>query len=57
MLLAPDAADAYNGQQGDAWDAQKDMALALAGALVAAVLLGWCGRRLVITPEKAVMRS
>ena len=29
------AAEAYNGQQGDMWDAQKDMALALAGALAA----------------------
>lgn len=26
-------ADAYNGQQGDIWDAQKDMALAFLGAL------------------------
>ena len=39
LLLAGDAADAYNGQQGDAWDAQKDMALAAAGALVGALLL------------------
>ena len=27
--------EAYNGQQGDHWDAQKDMALALVGALSA----------------------
>ena len=32
-------ADAYNGQQGDIWDAQKDMALAASGALLAAVLV------------------
>ena len=28
-------ADAYNGQQGDMWDAQKDMALAATGAILA----------------------
>ena len=32
-------ADAYNGQQGDMWDAQKDMALAAAGAVLAALAL------------------
>ena len=34
MTLAPDAAEAYNGQQGDVWDAQKDMAVAALGAVV-----------------------
>ncbi len=34
-------ADAYNGQQGDMWDAQKDMALAVLGALIAAAALKW----------------
>jgi methyl-accepting chemotaxis protein len=29
---AAQAAEAYNGQQGDPWDAQKDMALAGLGA-------------------------
>lgn len=33
-------ADAYNGQQGDMWDAQKDMALAVLGAF-AALALKW----------------
>ncbi|MBV1852368.1 DUF2238 domain-containing protein [Catellatospora tritici] len=32
--LAPAAAEAYNGQQGDPWDAHADMALALFGALL-----------------------
>lgn len=32
--FAPDWADAYNGQQGDPWDAQRDMALAWVGAMV-----------------------
>lgn len=35
LLLAPDAAEAYNGQQGDMWDAQKDMTLALVGSVIA----------------------
>ena len=33
-------ADAFLGAQGDPWDAQADMALALAGAIVAQLLLG-----------------
>ena len=33
VFLSPDAAEAYNGQQGDYWDAQKDMALAFVGSL------------------------
>ena len=35
MTLAPGAAEAYNGQQGDVWDAHKDMSLATGGAVVA----------------------
>lgn len=35
MIAAPQFADRYNGQQGDVWDAQKDMALALLGSLLA----------------------
>jgi putative membrane protein len=34
VVMAPDWADSYNGQQGDVWDAQKDMALAACGAVV-----------------------
>lgn len=36
--LSPEAAENYNGQQGDMWDAQKDMALATLGALCAALI-------------------
>jgi putative membrane protein len=36
MTFAPDWAEAYNGQQGDVWDAQRDMALAAIGAFFAA---------------------
>ena len=34
IVVSSDAADSYNGQQGDMWDAQKDMALALLGSTV-----------------------
>lgn len=33
LLLSPEAAEAYNGQQGDMWDAHMDMLLATLGAL------------------------
>lgn len=35
MFLNPTDAENYNGQQGDAWDAHKDMLLAIAGACFA----------------------
>jgi putative membrane protein len=38
MLLASDWADSFNGQQGDVWDAQWDMALAAVGAVVGLAL-------------------
>jgi putative membrane protein len=36
LTMEGSLATAYNGQQGDLWDAQKDMALAGLGALLAA---------------------
>lgn len=39
VFLSPDQADAYNGQQGDMWDAQKDMALAMLGAILMIIIL------------------
>lgn len=36
--LSPEAAENYNGQQGDLWDAQKDMLLATIGAICAAII-------------------
>ncbi len=39
LWLSSEAALAYNGQQGDVWDAQKDRALAASGALAGALLL------------------
>lgn len=44
LMAAGDMADYYNGQQGDPWDAQKDMALAQGGS-AAAVLIAWGWRR------------
>ena len=44
LTLSPEAAEAYNGQQGDPWDAQMDMLLATAGALLAWPLLDRSGR-------------
>lgn len=38
LVLSPEQADSYNGQQGDFWDAQKDMALAMLGALIMIVI-------------------
>jgi putative membrane protein len=37
ITLSPEAAEAYNGQQGDPFDAQKDMALAFVGSLLSAM--------------------
>ena len=34
MGLSPEDAENYNGQQGDQWDAHKDMFLATLGAIV-----------------------
>lgn len=45
LTLAPEAAEAYNGQQGDMFDPQKDQALALLGAMVGGVLAVMSRRR------------
>jgi putative membrane protein len=39
VVMDPDAAERYNGQQGDMFDAQKDMGLALLGASFAALIM------------------
>jgi len=46
VMLSPEDAEAYNGQQGDAWDAQKDMALAAVGALL--ILIGFKVRKVML---------
>lgn len=47
MVLSPQDAAAYNGQQGDMWDAHKDMSLAMLGSLLglAAGQIGASGER------------
>ena len=37
LVLSPEDAEGYNGQQGDMFDAQKDMALAMLGSTLAAI--------------------
>ncbi|QIO06371.1 DUF2238 domain-containing protein [Acinetobacter shaoyimingii] len=37
--LSPEEAENYNGQQGDAWDAHKDMLIATFGAIVTGILM------------------
>jgi putative membrane protein len=39
IVMAPDWAESYNGQQGDPWDAQTDMLLALVGAGISALAI------------------
>jgi putative membrane protein len=50
--LAPNLAEAYNGQQGDVWDAQKDMATAAAGAVIAVLVTGLVTRRKKVTGSR-----
>jgi len=52
-LLSGDAAEAFLGTQGDIWDTQWDMFLALIGAMTAQLLLGrWHNRQLLdVVPE------
>jgi putative membrane protein len=47
MVFAPEFAESYNGQQGDIWDAQKDMALAWLGA---ALMIPFIYRWLTVKP-------
>lgn len=44
QLTAPELGAAYLGIQGDQWDAQKDMGLALLGALLALLITAWLAR-------------
>jgi putative membrane protein len=52
QLVSPELGDAYLGTQGDNWDAQKDMGLALLGAIVAIfITLSW-PRKKALTPRQ-----
>jgi putative membrane protein len=39
LIVAPELGDAYLGTQGDPWDAQQDMALAAAGAVLSMLFI------------------
>ena len=39
VVVDPEAGDAFLGTQGDIWDAQKDMALAMGGSLCALIMI------------------
>lgn len=56
VTLSPEAAEAYNGQQGDPWDAHKDMALALLGAVLVAPVVWW-RLRSVVSSACATLRA
>ena len=45
VIVSPELGAAYLGTQGDEWDAQKDTALAFAGAVVAMTVCWWADRR------------
>jgi len=45
QVVDPEAGMAYLGTQGDPWDAEKDMALAVAGAAIGAAAEWWAARR------------
>ena len=38
VIIPGEGATEYNGQQGDVWDAQKDMALAMLGSTFTAII-------------------
>jgi putative membrane protein len=39
QLTSPELGDAYLGTQGDVWDAQKDMTMAIVGAAITVVIM------------------
>lgn len=48
FTLSPEDAEGYNGQQGDMWDAHKDMALAMLGSgLMALMMLQKINRKII----------
>jgi putative membrane protein len=54
VVFSPDMAESFLGQQGDPFDAQKDMALAVLGAIVSLGVLTIVGRSL---NSRAALRS
>jgi putative membrane protein len=54
QIVSPELGAAYVGAQGDIWDAQKDMAAALYGALLWLALSVWARRRRTRAAEEPV---
>ena len=52
QIVSPDLGAAYLGTQGDEWDAQKDMASALAGAALMTALMRLTPNRLQESAER-----
>jgi putative membrane protein len=52
LFMAGPQALAYNGQQGDIWDPQKDMAVATSGAVLAALVSRLVARQRVSAPAR-----
>jgi len=53
LLFYPDAGPEWLGHQGDPWDAQWDMTMAVSGAIVAQLLLGrWLQRSMANAPPR-----
>jgi len=58
LVFYPDAGPEWLGMQGDPWDAQWDMTMALSGAVVAQVLLGrWHDRSMARAAARYVERG
>ena len=47
VIFTPHWAEQFLGQQGDIFDAQKDMALATSGAIISVTILAIVGRRVI----------
>lgn len=45
LVAAPEQAETYNGQQGDVWDAHKDVGLSALGSASAVVAMAIAGRK------------
>lgn len=57
IALSPEHAESYNGQQGDMWDAQKDMALALLGSSISAIWAFFSHRQMTMVSNTESLRG
>lgn len=52
LVLSPHDAGEYNGQQGDLWDSQKDVTMAMLGSFITMGILWWRQRSLKAAEPK-----